>query len=59
MDVFIEILYIAHVNDKRTKLKVRWWNKGQCDKPYSHEIVETIIVKSDNYTDWSEIARQI
>lgn len=34
MDVFIEVVRIQYQDNKRLKLKVRWWNLGYVGRPY-------------------------
>lgn len=51
-DVFIEILRVQYVDEKRTKARVIWWNMGYVGEPYMIHRNEPIIIKKEQYENW-------
>lgn len=40
MDVLIEIVRIRYRGDKYLKVRIKWWNRGQCGEPWYTGIEE-------------------
>ncbi len=52
-DVAIEILKQFFVKEKKVyKLKVRWWNIGECHAPWCMHIDQRITVSLDDWKNW-------
>jgi len=54
MDVFIEVLSVASEDSKSINLNIRWWNKGQCGKPYAYKLDQVLNIKKKYYYNWNE-----
>jgi hypothetical protein len=50
MDVFIEVIKTYQVDNKRSKVKVRWWNYGYVGEPWSIGITQTLDIRDS--IDW-------
>lgn len=51
MDVFCEVLETIETYPN-LKLRVRWWNKGQCGAPFSIGIIQNITIENKDLADW-------
>jgi len=61
MDVCIEVLKVQYQDDKRIKLKVRWWNLGYAGEPYAlfGDSTDKLTLSKDNWLEWVNITDQI
>lgn len=57
MDVFVEILSVQYRCPEYTKVKVVWWNHGQCGMPYCLNIVQKFKIKRENHNDWTRLSQ--
>jgi len=57
MDVFIEILSVQYRNPgKYEKLKILWWNRGQCGEPWLiSPYNQKIKIHKKDYSDWTRL----
>lgn len=57
MDVAIEVVKIQYRNDRRTKLKIRWYNRGWVGQPFELYGMRptTISVKHTDINNWVKI----
>lgn len=61
MDVCIEVLKVQYQDDKRIKLKVRWWNLGYVGEPYTlfGDSTDRLTLSKDNWLEWVNITDRI
>lgn len=52
MDVFIEILEAPVKGPDYIKLKILWWNRGQCGIPYCTGVCDVIKINNKDLPKW-------
>lgn len=55
---FMDVMFQAHLryrDDKRVKLRITWWNKGQCGEPYPLGISENITITPEKWREFKPI----
>jgi len=53
-DVFIEVSRVQYQDHKRSKLKIVWWNKNPCGRPF-RIFEDKITVGVEQYDNWERL----